>query len=1004
MIRLFLNQIEINYFFLVLILIKVFQHNNNGDIAKLNKLRSTNPSKILIGQLNINSIRHKFDMLADIISGKIDIFLITETKIDESFPTNQFTVPGYTPPFRRDRTVNGGGLLLYIREDIPSKLLTSFECEDDFETILVEINLHKVKWLIGVCYSPHKRNASYFFTKLSASLNSYLIHYENVLFMGDFNIEPDDDVIKEFCTSYNLKNVLNEPTCYKNINNPSCIDLMLTNKYRSFKKSMALETGLSDFHKLTVTVLNTSYKKGKAKIILYRDYKKYSNLSLRNDLATSFTWEELKMMSNDQFTSIFMEILDKHAPVKQKYIRANQNPFITKELRKAFMKRSQLKNKYYKVKTQSSKLAYKKHRNFCKNLLTKSKKKYYNNLKPNCISDGKKFWNSVKPLFSDKVINNVNITLVENDVIIKEFVEIAEEFNHFFSSAVANLSIEDNFPASTNSENSNPVLNAIERYKGHPSILKINETFPNNTIITFNKVDLDAVSEIIQTLDNSKAAPTDSIPVRILKDNIDLFSNKLQTDVNRSLANLHFPNNLKLADISPTHKKGSRSDKSNYRPVSILPPVSKIFERMLYHQINESIADKLSPYLCGFRKNYNTQNCILSMIEKWRTSLDKKGSAGAVLTDLSKAFDCLNHELLIAKMHSYGFDYDALKLVYSYLSCRYQRVRINSHYSTLSGIISGVPQGSILGPLLFNIYINGIFLFLTNSNMSNYADDNTPYACENNIENVLNQLQNDSDILMNYFKNNYFKGNPDKFHMLLSCSNNDLSINVDNYTIVNSNCVKLLGIKIDSKLKFDAHVEGICKKASQKLHALGRVSKYMSFKQRRIIMKSFINSQFGYCPLVWMFHSRTLNHRINRIHERGLRIVYDDYNSTFDELLLKEGSVTIHERNIQALAIELFKVYKGIAPKIMEEIFQLKSKHIYESRFQFTSRNVRTSHFGTETLMHLGPKIWFIIPNNLKEINTLLEFKKKIKDWRPVNCPCKLCIPYIQGLGFTIIK
>ena len=104
------------------------------------------------------------------------------------------------------------------------------------------------------------------------------------------------------------------------------------------------------------------------------------------------------------------------------------------------------------------------------------------------------------------------------------------------------------------------------------------------------------------------------------------------------------------------------------------------------------------------------------------------------------------------------------------------------------------------------------------------------------------------------------------------------------------------------------------------------------------------------------------------------------------------------------MAIELFKVYKGIAPKIMEEIFQLKTKHLYEFKFPFTSRNVRTSHFGTETLMHLGPKIWFIIPNNLKEINTLLEFKKKIKEWRPVNCPCKLCIPYIQGLGFTSIK
>ena len=609
----------------------------------------------------------------------------------------------------------------------------------------------------------------------------------------------------------------------------------------------------------------------------------------------------------------------------------------------------------------------------------------------------------MKPLFSDKSIKNESITLIVNDNIIKEDGEIANYFNDFFSAAVENLNIEEIFPP-VNDNISDPIKNYLMRYKDHPSIKKISE-FTKKDIdeFKFQEVPLNIISDLILSLDNSKAASIDDIPVRIIKENIDLFANKLHIDVNNSLNTSIFPNNLKLASISPTHKSGSRLDISNYRPVSILSPISKIFEKVMYYQINKFMSDKFSPYLSGFRKNHNAQNCLLLMIENWRKALDNKGSAGAILTDLSKAFDCINHKLMLSKLNNYGFDLTSLKLIFSYLDNRYQRVRINNNFSPWSKLISGVPQGSILGPLLFNIYINDIFLFMTKSNMANYADDNTPYSCDKNIETVVHKLQEDSEVLMKYFKNNYFRGNPDKFHLLLSDARTDLSITVNNSTIENSKCEKLLGIKIDSNLKFDTHVENLCKKASQKLHALARVSKYMNLCQRRMIMKSFINSQFGYCPIVWMFHSRSLNNRINSIHERALRLVYNDNTSLFDELLLKDKSVTIHERNIQVVAIELYKVINGIAPDISKEIFQLKSSSLYNSCFPFKTRNVHTTLYGTETLMYLAPKIWSILPNHLKEIKTLKLFKRRIKEWRPANCPCKLCKIYIKGLGFTNI-
>ena len=245
--------------------------------------------------------------------------------------------------------------------------------------------------------------------------------------------------------------------------------------------------------------------------------------------------------------------------------------------------------------------------------------------------------------------------------------------------------------------------------------------------------------------------------------------------------------------------------------------------------------------------------------------------------------------------------------------------------------------------------------------------------------------------------------NPDKFHLLLSDTNQKYSIRVHNADIKSSKCEKLLGIKIDNKLTFDEHVSSICSKASQKLNALARAGNFMTLVQRKILMKSFIFSQFGYCPLVWMFHSRTLNNRINRIHERALRIVYKDNISSFDELLIADNSFTIHERNIQTLAIELYKVAYNLSPKIMHLILPLNDSVKYPVGNDFKTRNVKSVNYGQETLAHLGPKIWSIVPMEIKKFS-LSKFTKKIRKWKPVKCPCRLCKTYIRDLGFVVVS
>ena len=243
--------------------------------------------------------------------------------------------------------------------------------------------------------------------------------------------------------------------------------------------------------------------------------------------------------------------------------------------------------------------------------------------------------------------------------------------------------------------------------------------------------------------------------------------------------------------------------------------------------------------------------------------------------------------------------------------------------------------------------------------------------------------------MSNWFQDNYLKANPGKYHVLSETS--ETQFIVKNVPISSSCCEKLSGIKVDYKLSFEPRVESLCKKASQKLNALTRMASSLKFKQRKLLLNAFITSQFSYAPVVWMFHSRKLNNRINRIHERAIRLVYKDYTSSFDELLFKDNSFRIHHRNLQKLAIEIFKVKLGIAPDIMKNVFSIIENpyHLWNET-KFKSRNVNTVRCGIETASFVAPTIWSSIPRSYKECSSVNEFKAKIKCWHPENCPCKL--------------
>ena len=355
--------------------------------------------------------------------------------------------------------------------------------------------------------------------------------------------------------SHKAKNIIEQKTCFKNVFSPSCVDLFITNSPKSFQHTHCFSCSLSDHHNFVLTVLKNTFGKQKSNIKYYRDWKKFDNAVFRTELREALA--KVESHNYQSFEQIFLSLLNLHAPMKSKKQRANHKSYMTKALRKAIMKRSELATKYHKTKSIEDYNNYKKQRNFCSKLYKKERKKFYDNLDIKNITDNKKFWKTLKPLLSDKAkCGSSKINLVENDDILSTDKEIAEAFNNYYSNAVKSLNLQcDSEHLSDETDETDPIERAIKKFKNHPSIINVNQNIPKTTNFEFSQVDIDSIKKMTDNLDSSKSGTFGGIPTNFLKGVSDI-SAKFLTSVwnNEVVKDLKFASGLKLADIVPVFK------------------------------------------------------------------------------------------------------------------------------------------------------------------------------------------------------------------------------------------------------------------------------------------------------------------------------------------------------------------------------------------------------------------------------------------------------------------
>jgi hypothetical protein len=845
---------------------------------ELKTIRETYRKNIIIGYINVNSLRNKhFELSSVLYDGMCDILFIAETKLDDTFLQSCFDVPGFRA-YRKDRDAKGGGLLAYVRSDLPARRREDLEFPNSkTETIVIECGIQNRRWAFVGIYKPPSVSDDIFTDSATLGLDKLCTKYDNIMVTGDLNFDmshPEKGKpLVDFCDVFDLTNKITNATCFVKNCQPSLVDVVLTNKPTFCFNPFNFTCGVSDWHNFIGIVIKVSTPRLPQGKVKFRSYTNFDSTTFVADISSApfnvaYVFDDI----DDIYWAhehILNNIIDEHLPVKEKKPRVNKPPFFNSTLRRAVYQKKMLFNKFKQSKSNSTWEAYRKQRNQVVQIKKQSVRNYF---LERCGGGpkSKDFWPTIKPFLSNKCKNEQKTVLEEENQVISDTKEVCDIFNNFFSNVANDIGKN---------------LEGVSDFQNHPSIKHITSsmaTVPDTGGFAFENVDFATVSKLIDKLDCKKSTGVDGISAKMLKAGSKSLCFPLTNLINFCMAESHFPANLKQAQVIPILKKNDPMNKENYRPVSILPTVSKLFERIIHNQLSGYFEQHFNPYLAAFRQGYGCQSVLLRLLEDWRQALDNKKYVGAILMDLSKAFDCIPHNLLICKLKAYGIDDNAANLVCSYLSDRKQRMKIGPETSDWCPVSKGVPQGSIVGPLIFNIFINDIFMSLQHCDLYNYADDNTLSNINTSAAKLKQCLEEDSRILIDWFNENGMKANPSKFQAI--CIGKKTFDSIENFHITDQviecqTSAKLLGVELDYLLNFDLHISNICRKASRQLAILKRIGSNLSKQGKIVIFKSFISSNFNFCPLAWHFCGVRNTRNMEKIQEMALRFIENDYTS-----------------------------------------------------------------------------------------------------------------------------
>jgi exonuclease III len=927
-------------------------------------------SGLCIGHVNIYHLFNKLHNVCLLLnqSPKFHVFGISETRLNHTKSDSSIHISNYTV-LRRDAEEPGHtGIATYIHDSVVNLIQRRQDLEPKtLECMWLEAKLTKPVFICVLYRNPCFTNAwCDEFVEMMDKVNT---NNKPIIILGDFNIDFLKSQIpwQSTINLFGLKQLIKQPT-RTTPNSSTLIDHIYCNTPQNISNVQVIQSGMSDHCPVACTWLCKTPSKAKKEhnFIQYRSTKNFNSNAFLFDLS-QVNFNDVYQYSNPEnaleiWYQKFNFVLDKHAPLKTKRVKSQTLPrWLTPEIMSAMKERDACKKagRHAEYKTLRNKISM---------LVKESKKKQFDDMVKNG-NDTASLWRAI----------NVTLNTSSNKAHIGQSSgrHTPQDFNTYFANEAENI-----FCKTYKDQHCDPYVlpNEVQ------SLCEENRK-ANSLIIP--PIAVHEVGAYLTQLKNKRSMGPDNISTYFIKLSVPYIVESLTFIFNLCIAQSLFPTTLKEAKVIPIPKIKNPIELKNFRPISLLPILSKPLEKHIHKHIVNFMEENSLFYTfqSGFRRHHSCQTALTAMCDSWKEAINNKLITGAVFLDFQKAFDIINHNILLKKLDCYINNHHTTSIIKSYLEHRTQFVHLNGRWSVKKTIRNGIPQGSILGPLLFCIFINDLPFTIKDPSVAcdMFADDNSLHSSGRSIVDVQNSLQNGLDDVQDWCKNNRMVLNPGKTKSMVITTRQkhqrqklQLKLNIQSTDVQQVREHKVLGVIVDEELKWESHINYVNKLLSKNLFLLHQLKIYVDSETRKSFFYAHCLSHINYASNVWCGASANHIQHMRSLHRRAAKIIFPDPSLTTDEKQKQLGILPLEKQFTYNTAMLMFKVRNNKAPIYLNDLVTSASDRYGSENYILPLPRIdmyKTSFAFT------GPSIWNSLPQHLTHCSTIGSFKARLRSF-----------------------
>lgn len=930
------------------------------EILNVNKQSSN--FKVIHGNIrSLSKNLDEFKVLLCRMETRFDCIVLTETwQLPDCFLYN---LPGYDMLYNNGDFNQNDGVVIYIKQDYDYKY--EIVEMDTIKLLKIKVKFGNSKFVISAVYRSPSSSVREFNALLQNYLETHCKHSSNThIFVGDINI----DILEENDNCKEYLNILYECGFISTINEPtrlnSCIDHIFLKSHISMDMviPLILRTDITDHFTIVLQIINNKIVQAPkdSNIKKFIDYKKLKLKISNIDWQNVYSLEDPNEAVNE-FVKVIIDNTNQCTNIKK---CSRKNSKITPWLTNALLNSINKKNSMFKSlkknpNNQQLKEEYKAYRNRLTSLINKTKQHYYKQEIENNSTNTKYLWKMLADLSEPKCKDNEIDTIInENNDLIFDKQNIADEFNKRFAEMGRKLA---------------------EKLPQNVKINTNDNRLPNTMVLTL--VEEHEVADAIGDLKDKKSTGIDGLQTEILKSLSGHIVQPLKYIINKCFEKGIWPEAFKRSVVVPIYKKGDPTVVTNYRPISLITNLSKVFERILQRNLTSFIQkyDLISARQYGFKPKTSTEDALLALTEKINSALERGRPCLCLFIDLAKAFDTVSHDMLLGALYDMGIRGNCFHILKSYLRNRTQVVKLNNILSKSEEVDYGVPQGTILGPILFNIYINNLFSINTTGEIFGYADDTAVFYEADTWQELKLLVENDMKQIKDWFDHKLLTINLQKTHFIpFSCNKANLPLfkkivvktqgKVFNIESVQE--IKYLGIYLDTCLKWNTHINYVIKKLRFIIYKFNFFRNYLPIKSLKTLYSALVESHIRYCIAVWGAALRTHINPLEILQKRFLKLLMSkNQRYPSDQLYTESGFMDVRQLFYFHVGVKYYLTgnknynihsYNTRAPKYL--ILPSIKKSLSQRSFCFISK-----------------KIYNSIPECIKDLPTIFMFKKYLK-------------------------